>query len=99
MSQGFILTAVILAAMLALIIDREFLKAGLWSLAGAVLSAIGLMHAYDRTARGVENRFGWCAAPQFVVGYALMAAVLLALHFREASRSGLAQSRHRLIEP
>jgi len=82
MSQGFILTAMILAAMLALIIDREFFKAGLWSVAGMLLSAVGLMHAYELTARGVENRFGWCAAPQFVIGYGLTACVLVALHFR-----------------
>ncbi len=80
MSQGFILTAMILAAMLAWIVDREFLKAAFWALAGAVLSAIGLIHAFELTASGVENRFGWCAAPQFVVGYGLTAVVLMSLH-------------------
>ena len=89
MSQGFILTAMILAAMLALIIDREFLQAGLWSLAGMLLSATGLIHAFELTVRGVENRFGWCAAPQFVIGYGLTACVLIALHFRACDGKGV----------
>jgi len=82
MSQGFILTAMILAAMLALIIDRQFHQAAGWSLAGMLLSAVGLTHAFKLTARGVENSFGWCAAPQFVIGYGLTAVLLLALHLR-----------------
>jgi hypothetical protein len=34
----------------------------------------------------VQNHFGWLAAPGFVFGYALTAAVLFALHRREAQR-------------
>ena len=85
LSQGFILTAMILAAVLAHVLDRRFLEAGLWSVAGMLLSAVGLIHAYDLTARGVENRFGWCAAPQFVIGYGLTAALLIALHYRRGA--------------
>lgn len=88
LSQGFILTSTILAAMLAFIIDRAFLKAAYWAAAGAVLSALGLIHAYTLTAQGVQNTFGWFAAPQFVVGYALTAAVLLGLHCRERAKPG-----------
>ena len=63
---------------------RAFLKAAYWALAGAVLSAIGLIHAYTLTPQGVQNQFGWLAAPQFVAGYALTACVLIGLHQRGA---------------
>jgi AGZA family xanthine/uracil permease-like MFS transporter len=84
LSQGFILTAMVLAAILAFIIDRDFFKAGVWALAAAVLSAVGLMHAYDLTSLGVQNKFGWFVAPQFAFGYALAAGMLIALHFWQA---------------
>ncbi len=96
LSQGFILTAMVLSAILAFIIDRDFLKASAWTLAAAILSAIGLIHAYELTAQGVQNKFGWLAAPQFVIGYGLTAVVLLALHFWEKSASNL-QTKDRRI--
>jgi adenine/guanine/hypoxanthine permease len=80
LSQGFILSAMILAAILAHVIDRAFYKAGLWAGAAAVLSATGLLHAYSLTPQGVQNKFGWMAAPQFAIGYALTAGLLMALH-------------------
>jgi adenine/guanine/hypoxanthine permease len=81
LSQGFILTAMVLAAILAYMIDRDFLRAGLWAVAAAVLSATGLVHAYELTPLGVQNKFGWMAAPHFAIAYGLTAAVLLALYF------------------
>jgi AGZA family xanthine/uracil permease-like MFS transporter len=86
LSQGFILTSMILSAIIALSIDRALLKAALWSFAGAGLSAIGLIHAFELTASGVQNRLGFLAAPGFVVGYALTGCILLALHFKERNR-------------
>lgn len=83
LSQGFILTSMILAAIIAHSIDRELFKAALWSFAGALLSAVGIIHAYDLTAQGVQNHFGLLAAPGFVVGYALTGCALLGLHFRD----------------
>jgi AGZA family xanthine/uracil permease-like MFS transporter len=83
LSQGFILTSMILAAILALSIDRKLIEAALWSFAGAILSGIGLIHAFTLTPQGVQNKFGYLAAPGFAAGYALTGVVLLALHFRE----------------
>jgi AGZA family xanthine/uracil permease-like MFS transporter len=87
LAQGFIITSMVLAAVLALSIDHRFLKAGLWAFAGAILSALGIIHAYVLTPQGVQNKFGWLAAPEFVVGYALTGCVLLALHFRQSGQS------------
>lgn len=84
LSQGFILISMVMSAMLAFIIDRNFLKASAWAGAGAVLSAAGLIHAYVLTPAGVQNKFGWLAAPQFTIGYALTALFLLSLHWFKA---------------
>jgi adenine/guanine/hypoxanthine permease len=86
LSQGFIITSMILAAIIALSIDHRFLKAGLWAFAGAFLSACGVMHGYVLTPQGVQNQFGWMAAPQFAAGYALTGCALLGLHFLQLNR-------------
>jgi AGZA family xanthine/uracil permease-like MFS transporter len=86
LSQGFIITSMLLSAILALSIDRNFLKAALWAFAGALLSALGLVHAYVLSPEGVQNKFGWFAAPGFVIGYALTGCVLLVLHFRPSAQ-------------
>lgn len=80
LSQGFILTAMVLSAIMAHIVDREFLKAAYWTLAAAVCSATGLMHAYTLGPGGVQNKFGWMAAPEFFIGYGIGALILLGLH-------------------
>ena len=83
LSQGFLLTSMVLSATMAFLIDRNFLKAAYWMFAGSVLSALGLIHAFTLTAAGVQNKFGWMAAPDFAAIYALMGLTLVALHVRE----------------
>jgi len=80
LSQGFILTSMVLSAATVFMIDRKFLKAAYWMFAGAALSAAGLIHAYTLTEAGVENHFGWLAAPDFAAMYALTGLVLAGLH-------------------
>lgn len=80
--QGFLLTAVIFASVMAYVIDRKFLKAAAWSLAAAFFSAVGLIHAYQITPVGIENYFGWLAAPRFVIVYAILAGILVLLHWK-----------------
>ena len=46
LSQGFVFTSMILAAILAFIIDRRFDQAAAWMLAAAGLSYVGVIHAY-----------------------------------------------------
>ncbi|WP_218280242.1 hypothetical protein [Verrucomicrobium spinosum] len=76
LSQGFIVTSIIYAAVIVFVIDRKYRQAAAWMLAAAVLSAIGLMHAYKLTPGGVENNFGWFAAPEFAIVYAVVAGLL-----------------------
>ena len=77
LSQGFIITSIIYAAVMACVIDRKFKRAGAWLLAAAVLSAVGFIHAYKLTSAGVENYFAWfTAAPDFALVYAAGAVIL-----------------------
>jgi AGZA family xanthine/uracil permease-like MFS transporter len=81
LSQGFLLTSMVLSAMLVFILEKRFLRAAGWALAAAILSMVGLIHAYELTPQGVENRFGFAAAPGFGVMYAAGALFLATLHF------------------
>jgi AGZA family xanthine/uracil permease-like MFS transporter len=80
LNQGFLLSAMVLAATLVFIIEREFLRAATWTAVAAVLSAIGLIHAYELTPAGVQNKFGLAAAPDFALMYGLSAGFLVLLH-------------------
>ena len=81
LSQGFILSSMTLSAMLVFIIERKFLHAAGWALASAVLSALGLFHAFALTPAGVENKFGFMAARGFAAAYFATACLLAVLHF------------------
>jgi AGZA family xanthine/uracil permease-like MFS transporter len=75
LEQGFIFTAMILAAMTVTIIERDFIKAALWSGAAALLSALGLIHSYrwtpGDTALSLTPAWEWAAA------YALMGLIFI----------------------
>jgi AGZA family xanthine/uracil permease-like MFS transporter len=81
LSQGFILTSMVLSATMVFLIDRKFLRAAAWMFAGSLLSATGLIHAYALTPAGVGNKFGWMASPDFAAVYALAGMVMVGLHF------------------
>ena len=77
LSQGFLLTSILYAAVTAFVIDRQFKKAAAWLLAASALSALGMIHAYTLTPGGVENHFAWfTAAPDFAIVYAVAAGLL-----------------------
>jgi adenine/guanine/hypoxanthine permease len=78
LQQGFIFTSMIFAAIGVALIERRFEHAGLWSLAAAALSFVGVIHAYDLTPAGVANRFGFLAAPEFTAGYLMLAVLFFA---------------------
>jgi AGZA family xanthine/uracil permease-like MFS transporter len=79
LQQGFIFTSMILAAIGVALIERRFRQAGVWSLAAAVFSASGIIHAYDLTPAGATARFGLLAAPEFLFGYLLLALLFFAI--------------------
>jgi adenine/guanine/hypoxanthine permease len=72
LERGFIFTSMILAAIGVALIERKFSSAAAWSLAAALFSAIGIIHAYELTASGITSRFGILAAPDFATAYLLL---------------------------
>jgi AGZA family xanthine/uracil permease-like MFS transporter len=91
MERGYIFTCMIVAAISAFLIDRRFFHAAGWSLAAAVLTFLGLMHAYQMQGNTAdywligttpaEGVFTYHAYP-VVIGYLLMAAVFLVMGYR-----------------
>jgi AGZA family xanthine/uracil permease-like MFS transporter len=93
---GFLYAAMILSAMCVCIIDRRFVRAAGWSLAAAILSLSGLLHAFKFTpgdtlvdlpllnllTGGFKGQLtDLFPAWQFALAYALVALLLLAAHF------------------
>jgi AGZA family xanthine/uracil permease-like MFS transporter len=79
LEQGFIFTSMILAAATVEVIERRFVRAAGWCAAGALLSALGLVHAYRFTPGdavvALSPAWPWAA------GYAAMAASFLVARF------------------
>ncbi|HIJ82172.1 MAG TPA: NCS2 family permease [Desulfuromonadales bacterium] len=94
LSQGFMISCMLLSAMMVHVIEREFLKAALWTASAALLSYFGIIHAYVLTPSGVQNRFGFGAAPSFALAYLIASLLLAALHYhnrgRESEKTGVA---------
>jgi AGZA family xanthine/uracil permease-like MFS transporter len=80
-SQGALLVSMIWAASLAMMIDRQFLKAAVWMTAGAALSCFGVIHGYNLTPAGVANKIAIFAAPAFTWSYAAGAVFLVVCHW------------------
>lgn len=76
LSQGFIISSMLFAAILVYVSEHKFRLAQLWCLAAALLSFFGVIHAYELTALGVEGRLGINMSPAFSSAY-LGCAVLL----------------------
>jgi AGZA family xanthine/uracil permease-like MFS transporter len=73
---GAVLAGLILGAMAAFIIDRDFNRAAIYSLAGAVLAFFGFIH-------GV--RLSWMAEWQVALGYALFGVICYVVGARESA--------------
>jgi adenine/guanine/hypoxanthine permease len=91
LSQGFMLTCMMLSSVMVFVIERQFVKAAIWMLAGSAMSYVGLIHAYRLVPHaGVVNHLAPGAANQFALMYLAAAGMLMLLHFynrRRATRS------------
>lgn len=95
MERGFIFTCMIMSAVAAFLIDRRFGHAAAWSLAAAVLTLFGLMHAYQLKGNTLDflplftapadGAFAYRAFP-IAIGYALMAGLFALIARRERGR-------------
>ena len=72
LEQGFILSSVLLAAATVCVIERRFRQAAGWCLAGAALSALGLVHSYRWTP--ADTVLSLTPAWPWALGYLVMAA-------------------------
>jgi len=79
LEQGFLFTAMILAAMTSEIIERRFKRAAAWSIAAALLSWCGLIHAYGWTRTDTVVRLGWGVGAPWALAYGASAVFLLAV--------------------
>lgn len=79
LSQGFILTSMIFAALLVYATERQWRRVAAWALAAAALAWLGVIHAWDLTPLGLQVRWGWGAAPAFAAAYLGVAALALLL--------------------
>jgi AGZA family xanthine/uracil permease-like MFS transporter len=98
MERGYIFTCMMLAAISALLIDRKFFSAAVWSLVAAACAGVGLTHAYQLAGNNVDYLFINAAAPMgslafrgtaIAIGYLLFAAVFAAFgiyHARHPDR-------------
>jgi AGZA family xanthine/uracil permease-like MFS transporter len=81
LEQGFLFTAMILAAMTSEIIERRFTHAAAWSLVAAALAWCGLIHAYAYTPGDTSVALGWGTGRSWSLAYAACAAFLLAVPY------------------
>lgn len=86
LSQGFMLTCMILSATMVFVVERQFLAAALWTATAAVLSFFGVIHAYVLTPAGVQNRFGFGAAKAYAAAYLITTLLLAGLHYYNRSK-------------
>ncbi len=88
-SQGFMLTCMIWAAMSAHLIDREFGRAAVWAAIAAVLAFFGFTHAGGITPAGGVYEIGWASGWSWAIGYALCGGFfVLAARFPARDASG-----------
>jgi adenine/guanine/hypoxanthine permease len=81
LERGFIFTSMILASISVFLIEKKFLRACIWSLGAALLSYVGIIHAYELTPNGVISKFGYGMASDFSIGYCSFAVLFIAMHF------------------
>ena len=88
MGGGSILAGLVLGAIGVFVIERDFLKASAFALAGAVMTYFGFMHG---EAVGIGGGLG--VTPGVALAYAVMAAGLFALARTERQRASELQCR------
>jgi len=88
LEQGFIFSAMILAAITVYIIERDFRKAAYWSIGAALLSWVGLMHSYRWTVADTVVNLGFGTGMRWAVGYILLAILFFYTEWHVRHHSG-----------
>lgn len=88
LNQGFLFSSIIFAATAVHLIERDFLKAAVWSLVAALCAYLGLTHAYVITPAGVLPDIGWGTAKPYAANYMLFSLFFLGIHAWRRTRLG-----------
>ena len=88
LEQGFIFSAMILAAITVYIIERDFRKAAYWSIGAALLSWVGLMHSYRWTVADTVVNLGFGTGMPWAVGYILLAILFFYTEWQTRHHQG-----------
>ncbi len=81
LERGFIFTSMILAAISVFLIERDFLRAACWSLAGLVLSFFGVIHTYQFVGNDVTSLVGFGAGKSYSLGYLAFFLIFILFYF------------------
>lgn len=76
---GAVLAGLVLGALAAFIIDRNFKAATIWAFAGAVLAFFGFIHG---------SQLGWAVSPDVALGYVLFGLVCLSAGMQHKGTPG-----------
>ncbi|MEM9445179.1 MAG: NCS2 family permease [Verrucomicrobiota bacterium] len=79
LNQGFLITSMILASLTVCLIEHRFRAAFLWCCIGAVLSMLGIIHAYTINQGIIQISLGFYEAPQFIIAYLITGCLIFAL--------------------
>ena len=77
LEQGYVFTCLVFGAATVAIIERKFYVAAGWFGAAALLTATGMIHAFQFLAGDIVSEFR--AEWKWVVGYLVMAAIMLVM--------------------
>ncbi|MCZ8154538.1 MAG: NCS2 family permease [Leptospira sp.] len=75
LSQGFLLTSMVWAAIVVFILEKDFFKSAIWAGIGSLLSAIGLIHAYKLAGNAILSEYSPVSNWQFALAYLLLAVL------------------------
>jgi adenine/guanine/hypoxanthine permease len=76
LEQGFVFSAMILAAVTVFIIEKQFAQAALWTLVAAALAWVGLIHSFQWTPTDTIIHLGWGQGASWALSYLLFALLL-----------------------
>ena len=85
LERGFIFTSMIIAAISVFLIEREFLKASLWSVTAAIMAFFGVVHTYEFSGNETVSILGWNTGGPWAFGYFCFAAVFMLFYLWEKS--------------
>ncbi|MDW7675045.1 MAG: NCS2 family permease, partial [Bacillota bacterium] len=79
LGQGAMFTAIIWGAIAVFLLERDFVKAAIFSVVGAVLTFVGIMHA---------PKLALNANPEFMLGYIIMGAMFIVFNLTADVKKG-----------